>query len=302
MDHSGPLEGKDGVLWAYADKATRLNHSFSPPVNYCADNSAIPKLAERHCGLLAPGYEFVTADGQWGWYDGHEGYDWVVPEGASDTVYAAADGVVECTGWGGDSLGCPLYSSNYGFMVVIQHPNGYKTLYGHLQDGSNNLSNGAPVSPQTPIGVVGNTSKGGTSTGTHLHFSVLLAGKYVDPFGWSEWGWNEPDPLETSKHGRTGPLLWADGLPHRPGQPVNSQSSVPPNQRYMGGARLPNEPVPVPTPVPSPPTGGPQDYPIPILSSPANGLVVEAGQTFISHGPIPAPVSYSLSMKQHPRW
>ena len=79
--------------------------------------------------------------------------------------------------------------------MVIDHNNGYETLYGHLSENSknpDNLLNWPSVTPDDRIALSGNTS-GGSSTGPHLHFSVLRDGKYTDPFGWEEWGWSIPE-------------------------------------------------------------------------------------------------------------
>lgn len=239
MDHSGPFDGHDGTLWTYADRATRRN--LTTGESLCASNSLRypdpnnTNYNANNCELFAPGYEFHTADGQWGYYDGHEGYDWV---SASSAVFAAAPGVVECADWGRTGS-CSQYSSCYGYVLVIDHGNGYRTLYGHLQDGpeARLVRAGQKVTESTKVGLVGTTTKCDTITGAHLHFSVLHgdARRYVDPFGWVEWSWNEPDPLQASKFGESGPMLWRDGVPHRPGQSVAAQKGIPSNQRYLGG-------------------------------------------------------------------
>lgn len=89
------------------------------------------------------------------WKAGHTGQDYPVPEGT--TVYAAADGTVM-----GDNPG-----SDYGVNVMIDHGNGYQTLYGHLSSKSVNV--GDQVTRGQPIGKSGST---GNVTGPHLHFEV----------------------------------------------------------------------------------------------------------------------------------
>ena len=74
--------------------------------------------------------------------------------------------VVEDTGWMG----------GYGKAVIINHQNGYKTLYGHLSAICTRP--GAKVKPGTFIGRVGST---GWSTGPHLHFTVWHNGQLVNP-------------------------------------------------------------------------------------------------------------------------
>jgi murein DD-endopeptidase MepM/ murein hydrolase activator NlpD len=59
------------------------------------------------------------------------------------------------------------YKSDYGNHIIIDHLNGYKTVYGHLSKIS--VTVGSTVEKGEKIGIMGNT---GDSTGTHLHFEV----------------------------------------------------------------------------------------------------------------------------------
>jgi murein DD-endopeptidase MepM/ murein hydrolase activator NlpD len=59
------------------------------------------------------------------------------------------------------------YSGGYGKYIVIEHPNGTQTLYGHLSQVLVNV--GDSVSKGDNIAKSGNT---GRSTGPHLHFEV----------------------------------------------------------------------------------------------------------------------------------
>lgn len=82
-------------------------------------------------------------------------------------VKAAADGVV-VEHWpapNGYYKGHPIY----GGYVIIQHDNGTFTAYAHMSDTK--VHQGQKVSKGDIIGVIGNT---GLSTGTHLHFEVIL--------------------------------------------------------------------------------------------------------------------------------
>lgn len=71
------------------------------------------------------------------------------------------------------------WSSGYGNHVVIDHGNGFRTLYAHLN--SIFVSAGESVSKGTQIGTVGNT---GNSTGPHLHFEVLYQGVRRNPYSY----------------------------------------------------------------------------------------------------------------------
>ena len=64
----------------------------------------------------------------------------------------------------------------YGNYVIIDHGNGYQTLYAHMSKAL--VAKGQWVSQGTRIGLVGST---GYSTGPHLHFTVYKNGKLVDP-------------------------------------------------------------------------------------------------------------------------
>ena len=83
-------------------------------------------------------------------------------------VAAAAGGTVTFAG------GNPCCS--YGYYVVIDHGNGFQTLYGHLS--SLNVSTGQKVVQGQVVGLGGRT---GYATGNHLHFEVYLNGAVVNP-------------------------------------------------------------------------------------------------------------------------
>ncbi|MDE5592251.1 MAG: peptidoglycan DD-metalloendopeptidase family protein [Helicobacter sp.] len=66
----------------------------------------------------------------------------------------------------------------YGKTVIIQHENGYKTLYAHMHTIQKGIKAGAFVAQGAKIGTVGST---GLSTGPHLHFGVYKNGNAVNP-------------------------------------------------------------------------------------------------------------------------
>lgn len=70
--------------------------------------------------------------------------------------------------------GCLRYG--YGCHIIIDHANGYQSLYAHLSSLS--VSPGQAVSQGQKIGVMGST---GRSTGTHLHFEVRSGGTLLNP-------------------------------------------------------------------------------------------------------------------------
>ncbi|MCL4387367.1 M23 family metallopeptidase, partial [Patescibacteria group bacterium] len=98
------------------------------------------------------------------WY--HKGTD-IANRNAPD-VLAADAGKVIVAGWP-DGYG-------YGNRVIIDHQNGYKTLYAHLSRIY--VVPGQTVARGAAIGKMGST---GRSTGTHLHFEVTREGSYLNP-------------------------------------------------------------------------------------------------------------------------
>jgi murein DD-endopeptidase MepM/ murein hydrolase activator NlpD len=96
----------------------------------------------------------------------HEGVDYGAPLGTP--VWTVADGVVAEA----------RYSKGAGNMIVISHANGFKTEYFHLARFADGMKSGQRVTQKQLIGFVGST---GMSTGPHLHFGMLRAGRYVDP-------------------------------------------------------------------------------------------------------------------------
>ena len=83
--------------------------------------------------------------------------------------YAADDGIVQFAGWKG----------GYGYAVEINHGDGIVTRYGH--HAKIYVAAGTQVSKGTPLGLCGTT---GNSSGTHLHFEVILNGRFQNPLSY----------------------------------------------------------------------------------------------------------------------
>ena len=92
---------------------------------------------------------------------GHEGLDIAVYEGSP--LYAVADGVIT-------RVEHNPTKSAYGYHVRIDHENGYKTTYGHMNNNFK-VNKGDRVSSGQTIGYVG---RSGNIKGIHLHFNVKL--------------------------------------------------------------------------------------------------------------------------------
>jgi len=99
------------------------------------------------------------------YYRAHEGIDYAAPIGTP--VSAVGDGTVKKS----------QYSGGYGNLVIIKHPNGYETYYGHLSKYGKGIKKGAHVKQGQVIGYVGST---GLSTGPHLDFRIKKNGKFFD--------------------------------------------------------------------------------------------------------------------------
>mgnify|MGYP002425834679 FL=1 len=95
----------------------------------------------------------------------HEGLDIKVYIG--DTIRSAFDGKVRVVRYD---------RGGYGYYVVIRHPNGLETLYGHLSKQL--VDEDQIVKAGEPIGLGGNT---GLSTGSHLHFETRFLGRAINP-------------------------------------------------------------------------------------------------------------------------
>lgn len=108
------------------------------------------------------GYISSNMGSRWGSY--HRGIDIARPSNYS--IKASDNGVVTFAGWDG----------SYGNKIVINHNNGYTTLYAHLSEIY--VSVGQVVPQGSVIGKMGTT---GNSTGIHLHFEVSKNGSLINP-------------------------------------------------------------------------------------------------------------------------
>ncbi len=105
-----------------------------------------------------PNYTYCS---RWA-FSGHNGVDICGAYGTA--IYASDAGVVTKSGWN-------AAGSGYGYSVVIDHGNGYTTLYAHMSTIS--VSVGDVVTQGQYIAAMGST---GNSTGNHLHFEIKLNG------------------------------------------------------------------------------------------------------------------------------
>jgi LysM repeat protein len=147
----------------------------------------VPTIARSNSGVsksvLGPGacegnYSGAYGSGAFAWptaahtlsgndfWSGHLGID--IAGSLGDGVWASDAGVIVFAGWA---------NGGYGNMVMIDHGNGYQTLYAHLNSVS--AACGQSVYTGTYIGAIGST---GNSTGPHLHFEVRYLGGFINPW------------------------------------------------------------------------------------------------------------------------
>jgi murein DD-endopeptidase MepM/ murein hydrolase activator NlpD len=106
---------------------------------------------------------YVSGNDYW---SGHLAID--IAAGGGTPVWAADSGVVVFAGWS---------NGGYGNLVMLDHGNGWQTVYAHLSSVS--VGCGQSVGQGGGIGAAGST---GNSTGAHLHFETRSDGGFVNPW------------------------------------------------------------------------------------------------------------------------
>lgn len=135
----------NGKAGYYDDEGNRLKRAFlKAPLNFRRVSSGFSK------GRFHPVLKR---------YRPHHGIDYAAPAGTP--VSTVGDGTVAFSGYKGD----------YGNLVMIRHPNGYKTYYGHLSRIGKGIAPGVKVEQGEVIGYVGST---GLATGPHLHYEMRV--------------------------------------------------------------------------------------------------------------------------------
>lgn len=101
------------------------------------------------------------------WGTTHWGLDFSNGNSYGQTIVAADGGTVSYV---------KLHNYGYGYHLLIDHGNGYQTMYAHASEIL--VSAGEKVAKGQPIALIGST---GDSTGAHLHFEIIKNGQKVDP-------------------------------------------------------------------------------------------------------------------------
>jgi hypothetical protein len=165
----------DGT-WLFVPGGRRELISWSAPLGVTRENPASARvLGPGACDPISGG---AVGFGAFIWpsnkhflsgYDYspvHRGIDIAGEEG--EGTYATDAGVIVYAGW-----------NNYGYgnMVMIDHGNGFQSLYAHLS--AFNVGCGQSVGQGDVIGAIGTT---GASSGSHLHFEILSASTKINPW------------------------------------------------------------------------------------------------------------------------
>ena len=124
----------------------------------------IPEDATRGTGIFGWPASGLITQKYWG---GHRAIDIAASTGTP--IYAADSGYVVMLGFS---------SSGYGNMIVLDHGNGFQTLYAHLNGF--NVRQGQSVKKGQKIATMGVS---GRTTGPHLHFEIVKSGVQRNPIG-----------------------------------------------------------------------------------------------------------------------
>ncbi|NCB05453.1 MAG: LysM peptidoglycan-binding domain-containing protein [Clostridia bacterium] len=165
---SGKAAVTANVVYVDGEEQSRSVLSYevvNEPVNEVKEQGtkALPKKAPKG-SFIHPFRGIVSSRYGYRSRGFHTGIDFAGPTGSS--IVAADGGTVTLARWNG----------GYGYCVIIDHGNGYQTLYAHASKLL--VKQGQKVAQGEVIARVGST---GNSTGPHLHFEVRINGKTVNP-------------------------------------------------------------------------------------------------------------------------
>ncbi|MBR5514895.1 MAG: peptidoglycan DD-metalloendopeptidase family protein [Clostridia bacterium] len=141
-----------------------------PPPSSSGSNGAnyAPEFGGTFIKPLPGGTYYVSSEygwrTLWGYQNFHLGIDLAAPAGTP--VYASAAGTVVTS----------AYHYSYGYYVLIDHGDGFATLYAH--NSALYVNSGSYVAQGQKIAAVGTT---GSSSGNHLHFEVRVNGSTTNP-------------------------------------------------------------------------------------------------------------------------
>ncbi|MBI3169997.1 MAG: M23 family metallopeptidase [Chloroflexi bacterium] len=153
--------------------------SWSAPLGVTRENPASARVlgagacdpvsggAVGYGSFIYPTNKHYLSGFDWAPQTNHNGLDFAGNTG--EAIYASDAGVIVYAGWN---------DYGYGNMVMIDHGNGFQSLYAHMS--GLNVGCGQSVGQGEVIGAVGST---GRSSGSHLHFEIM-AGTKVNPWSY----------------------------------------------------------------------------------------------------------------------
>jgi murein DD-endopeptidase MepM/ murein hydrolase activator NlpD len=145
----GPLPAAMPLLATAPDSPPRFEAGLSVPAHWPLDRRGIVTRGQLNTGSRS---------------ETHSGLDIAVPVGTA--IRAAGGGVVSEVG----------EDPEYGLFVLLEHPLGYESLYGHASRLL--VRAGDTVAAGQVIALAGST---GRSTGPHLHFEIRRGARVIDP-------------------------------------------------------------------------------------------------------------------------
>lgn len=156
---------------------TRPIKDWGPPAITRQNPASARHYGAGHCGQV---YEGAYGTGTFVWPTVSRtlsGYDYSAIHPAIDiggatgnAIFAADSGVIVYAGWS---------DYGYGYLIVIDHGNGFQTAYAHLSAVA--VGCGQSVFQGSYIGAMGST---GNSSGPHLHFELIYNGAKLNPLGY----------------------------------------------------------------------------------------------------------------------
>jgi hypothetical protein len=165
--------------WLIIPGGQRDIKDWGPPAITRQNPASARYYGEGHCGTIVEGaygtgtFVWPTTDRSISGYQYNPPIDPAIDIGGQvgNAIYASDSGVVVYAGWS---------DYGYGYMIVIDHGNGWQSAYAHLSAVA--VTCGQSVYQGGYIGALGST---GNSSGPHLHFELVINGVKVNPMDYA---------------------------------------------------------------------------------------------------------------------
>ena len=157
-------KGKKTTVYGFNNYKGEMSYYLS---NGQPTNEGIDRVPVESYSRISSHYSPARKHPVLGRIRAHNGTDYAAKR--NTPIYAAASGKIALK---------DVQKHGYGNVIVIDHKDGYSTLYAHMNKFEKGVYSGKRVEKGDLIGYVGST---GISTGNHLHFEIRKDGKYLDP-------------------------------------------------------------------------------------------------------------------------